>query len=129
MPLRWAPLLFLFGCPLPEPSRIPDGGCFVGDPLKQPELLPIAARPSGSLVSFTSQLFSTRGSTSVSMYSANTPDIVSYSLPRWFPWASPPPLAIWMRMMGGMRFWAIRLSRIRGSPMSGFPLGSGFPFA
>ena len=35
-----------------------------------PELLPIAARPSGSLVSFTSQFFSTRGSTSVSMYSA-----------------------------------------------------------
>ena len=33
-----------------------------------PELLPIAARPSGSLVSFTSQFFSTRGSTSASMY-------------------------------------------------------------
>ena len=35
-----------------------------------PELFPIAARPSGSLVSFTPQFFSTRGSTSVSMYSA-----------------------------------------------------------
>ena len=35
-----------------------------------PELLPIAARPSGSLVSFTLQFFSTRGSTSSSMYVA-----------------------------------------------------------
>ncbi len=35
-----------------------------------PELLPIAARPSGSFVSFTLQFFSTRGSTSSSMYVA-----------------------------------------------------------
>jgi hypothetical protein len=35
-----------------------------------PELDPIAARPSGSLVSFTLQFFSTRGSTSSSMYVA-----------------------------------------------------------
>lgn len=35
-----------------------------------PELFPITARASGSLVSFTRQFFSTRGSTSVSMYSA-----------------------------------------------------------
>jgi hypothetical protein len=35
-----------------------------------PELLPVTARPSGSLVSFTLQFLSTRGNTSVSMYSA-----------------------------------------------------------
>ena len=35
-----------------------------------PELLPIAARPSGYLVSLTWQFFPTRGSTSSSMYAA-----------------------------------------------------------
>ena len=57
-----------------------------------PELPPIVARPSGSLVSFTLHSFSTSGSTSVSTNSAYLPDMVSYSSPRWLPWASPLPL-------------------------------------
>src|SRR5260370_27891839 len=51
------------------------------------------------------------------------PDIVSYSLPRSCPWASPPPLAIMMAIIGGTRFCPIRLSRIRGSCMFGLPMG------
>src|SRR6266566_2257758 len=56
-----------------------------------PELQPIVARPSRSLVSLTLYRFSTSGSTSFSTNSAYRPDIVSYSSPRWLPWASPLP--------------------------------------
>ncbi len=75
------------------------------------ELHPIAARPPGSFVSFTLQCFSTRGSTSSSMYVAKSPFMLSYSLPRSCPWASPPPFWNAISTIGGIRFWAIRLSR------------------
>src|SRR3984893_5584828 len=71
-----------------------------------PELPPIVARPSGSLVSFTLYCFSTRGSTSFSTNSAYRPDIVSYSRPRSLPWASPPPLPMESAIITGGRCWA-----------------------
>ena len=76
-----------------------------------PELHPIVAREFGSFVSRTPKRCSTAGSTSVSTNSAYRPDIVSYSRPRWLPWASLPPLPIDTATIGGIFFWAIRLSR------------------
>src|ERR1700682_2164082 len=76
-----------------------------------PELPPIVARPSGSLVSFTLYCFSTRGSTSFSTNSAYRPDIVSYSRPRSLPWASPLPLPMEMAIFTGTRSCATGLSR------------------
>jgi hypothetical protein len=52
----------------------------------------IAVRPSGSFVIFALS-FSTRRNTSVSMCSAWSPFMLSYSLPRSCPWVSPPPRA------------------------------------
>src|ERR1700675_608399 len=84
-----------------------------------PELPPMVARPSGSLVSFTLYCFSTRGSTSFSTNSAYRPDIVSYSRPRSLPWASPLPLLMEMAIIAGTRFWAIRLSSAANNSGSG----------
>jgi len=64
-----------------------------------PELPPIVARPSGSLVNFTLYCFSTKGSTSCSTNSAYRPDMVSYSRPRSLPWASPLPLLMEMAII------------------------------
>src|SRR5947199_182976 len=86
---------------------------------REDELVPMVARPSGSLVSLTLASFSTRGSTSFSTNSAYRPDIVSYSRPRSLPWASPLPLAIEIATITGTRFWAIRLSSTVKSRRSG----------
>jgi hypothetical protein len=45
--------------------------------------------------------------------------MVSYSRPRWLPWASPLPFAIEIAIIGGTRFCAIRLSRAVKSSGSG----------
>ena len=84
-----------------------------------PELPPMVARPSGSLVSFTLHCFSTRGSTSVSTNSAYRPDMVSYSRPRSLPGPSPLPLPIEMAIITGRRCWAIRLSMAVNNGRSG----------
>ena len=73
-------------------------------PPAAPELPPIVARPSGSVVNTTPYSFVIRGSTSVSMNVAYTSDTVSYSSPRWLPCASPPPLWTITATIGGTRF-------------------------
>ena len=45
--------------------------------------------------------------------------MVSYSRPRWLPWASPLPLPIEMAIITGTRFWAMRLSSAVKSSLSG----------
>ena len=54
---------------------------------------------------------------------SEAPFMVSYSLPRSCPWASPPPWAIQMTTTGGIRFWAIRLSKMCSNSALGFPPG------
>ena len=56
------------------------------------------------------------------MNSANLPDIVSYSSPRWLPCASPPPFWIKIATIAGTRFCAMRLSSTCGSVISGSPI-------
>src|SRR3954469_22638224 len=84
-----------------------------------PELQPMVARPSGSFVSFTLHLASTIGNTSVSTNSAYLPLIVSYSSPRWLPWASPLPLPMEIATIAGTFLAAIRLSSATNSDLSG----------
>ena len=69
-----------------------------------PELPPIVARASGSLVKFTLHLLSTSGNTSCSTNSAYFPDMVSYSNPRSLPCASPLPLPMEMAIITGNFF-------------------------
>ena len=45
--------------------------------------------------------------------------MVSYSRPRWLPWASPPPLPMEMAIITGTLFWAMRLSSAVNSDLSG----------
>src|SRR3954465_10770990 len=75
------------------------------------ELPPMVQRASGSLEILTLHSDSTRGMTSVSTQSAYLLDMVSYSRPRWLPWASLPPLGMEMQIMEGTFLAAMRLSR------------------
>ena len=75
-----------------------------------PELPPIVARASGSLVSFTLYLLLDQRQHFRFDELGIVPDIVSYSRPRWLPCASPLPLAMEIAIITGTRFWAIRLS-------------------
>jgi hypothetical protein len=84
-----------------------------------PELQPIVARDSGSLLSFTLYCVSTSGSTSFSTNSAYKPDIVSYSSPRWLPCASPLPLPMEIPIIAGTFLSAMRLSSVVNSNGSG----------